>query len=150
ALGLSRHTIKNYLFRIFDKLGVSSRTELLYLTMSTSQAQVEKTNGEAKNEFAELLEAAEIGDCSAQIRLTEHYGRSNGALADPVSAYVWCLRSEKIAASMRNQIEASKNILRQSLSLQQVAEAERAAADWEPTVKKHQAGSTAQTAMADA
>jgi two-component system, NarL family, nitrate/nitrite response regulator NarL len=33
-LGLSEHTVKNYLFRAFDKLGVSSRIELLfYLTM---------------------------------------------------------------------------------------------------------------------
>jgi DNA-binding NarL/FixJ family response regulator len=32
-LGLSEHTVKNYLFRAFEKLGVSSRTELLfYLT----------------------------------------------------------------------------------------------------------------------
>jgi two-component system, NarL family, nitrate/nitrite response regulator NarL len=32
-LGLSEHTVKNYLFRAFDKLGVSSRVELLfYLT----------------------------------------------------------------------------------------------------------------------
>src|SRR5947209_1307389 len=30
-LGLSRHTVKNYLFRIFDKVGVSSRVELLHL-----------------------------------------------------------------------------------------------------------------------
>jgi DNA-binding NarL/FixJ family response regulator len=28
ALQLSEHTIKNYLFRIFDKLGVSNRVEL--------------------------------------------------------------------------------------------------------------------------
>jgi two-component system, NarL family, nitrate/nitrite response regulator NarL len=33
-LGLSQHTIKNYLFRIFDKLGVSSRMELMFLTMN--------------------------------------------------------------------------------------------------------------------
>jgi DNA-binding NarL/FixJ family response regulator len=32
-LGLSEHTVKNYLFRAFEKLGVSSRVELLfYLT----------------------------------------------------------------------------------------------------------------------
>jgi DNA-binding NarL/FixJ family response regulator len=33
-LGLSRHTIKNHLFKIFDKLGASNRTELLFLTLS--------------------------------------------------------------------------------------------------------------------
>lgn len=33
-LGLSRHTIKNYLLKIFDKLGVSNRVELLSLTLS--------------------------------------------------------------------------------------------------------------------
>lgn len=34
TLQLSEHTIKNYLFRIFDKLGVSSRTELLLYAMN--------------------------------------------------------------------------------------------------------------------
>jgi two-component system, NarL family, nitrate/nitrite response regulator NarL len=34
TLGLSEHTVKNYLFRAFEKLGVSSRVELLfYLTI---------------------------------------------------------------------------------------------------------------------
>jgi DNA-binding NarL/FixJ family response regulator len=33
-LGVSPHTIKNYLFRIFDKIGVSSRIELIYYAMS--------------------------------------------------------------------------------------------------------------------
>jgi DNA-binding NarL/FixJ family response regulator len=32
-LQLSQHTIKNYLFRVFDKLGVSSRVELLCMTL---------------------------------------------------------------------------------------------------------------------
>lgn len=33
-LRLSQHTVKNHLFRIFDKLGVSSRVELLFMTAS--------------------------------------------------------------------------------------------------------------------
>lgn len=33
-LQLSQHTVKNHLFRIFDKLGVSSRVELLFMTAS--------------------------------------------------------------------------------------------------------------------
>jgi DNA-binding NarL/FixJ family response regulator len=33
-MALSQHTIKNYLFRVFDKLGVSSRVELLFMTLS--------------------------------------------------------------------------------------------------------------------
>ncbi len=32
--GLSPHTVKNCLFRVFDKLGVSNRVELLLMTMS--------------------------------------------------------------------------------------------------------------------
>ena len=35
TLNLSEHTIKNYLFRIYDKLGVSSRTELLLYVMNS-------------------------------------------------------------------------------------------------------------------
>ena len=37
-LGLSQHTIKNYLFRVYDKLGVSSRLELLFMTLSHAGA----------------------------------------------------------------------------------------------------------------
>jgi DNA-binding NarL/FixJ family response regulator len=36
-MNLSEHTIKNYLFRIFDKLGVSSRVELVLYAVSNSK-----------------------------------------------------------------------------------------------------------------
>ena len=40
-LSLSEHTVKNYLFHIFDKLGVSSRVELvLYAVSSTKRSPV--------------------------------------------------------------------------------------------------------------
>ena len=137
SLGLSRHTIKNYLFRIFDKMGVSSRTELLYLTMSNGQPRVdESSNGTADGDFANLLKAAESGQGWAQLRLAEHYSQSNGHARDAVSAYMWCLLSETAAASMRVQITAHKASLSQSMSPQQLAEAEQKAADWLRDTKK--------------
>lgn len=38
-LGLSEHTIKKYLFRIFDKLGVSTRVELVLYAMNHGSAR---------------------------------------------------------------------------------------------------------------
>jgi DNA-binding NarL/FixJ family response regulator len=44
-LGLSEHTVKNYLFRAFEKLGVSSRVELLfYLTLRGHTFSATKTD----------------------------------------------------------------------------------------------------------
>ena len=33
-LGLSEHTVKKYMFRIFDKLGISTRVELVLYAVS--------------------------------------------------------------------------------------------------------------------
>ncbi len=37
-LNLSEHTVKNYLFRIFDKLGISTRVELVLYTLNYKKA----------------------------------------------------------------------------------------------------------------
>jgi DNA-binding NarL/FixJ family response regulator len=59
-LGLSEHTIKNYLFRIFDKLGVSSRVELaLYAVSSTKRAQ--SADAQANGKWSGIAEYLEIG-----------------------------------------------------------------------------------------
>lgn len=48
-LNLSEHTVKNYLFRIFDKLGVSSRVELvLYAMTSSKRLQISIAESEQK------------------------------------------------------------------------------------------------------
>jgi DNA-binding NarL/FixJ family response regulator len=50
-LGLTEHTVKNYLFRIFDKLGVSKRVEVVlyaYSLGTTPSAATPPTNGEKK------------------------------------------------------------------------------------------------------
>jgi DNA-binding CsgD family transcriptional regulator len=38
-LGLSEHTIKKYMLRIFDKLGVSTRVELLLYAISNGESR---------------------------------------------------------------------------------------------------------------
>jgi DNA-binding NarL/FixJ family response regulator len=50
-LGLTEHTVKNYLFRIFDKLGVSKRVEVVLYAYSLGTTHAEATpptNGEKK------------------------------------------------------------------------------------------------------
>jgi DNA-binding NarL/FixJ family response regulator len=36
-LGLTEHTVSNYLFRIYEKLGISSRVELVLYTLKHKQ-----------------------------------------------------------------------------------------------------------------
>ena len=45
-LGLSEHTIRNYLFRVFDKLGVSTRVELVLYCLQERQAKTAENGGE--------------------------------------------------------------------------------------------------------
>ena len=42
-LSLSEHTVKNYVFRVFEKLGISSRVELVHYALAQAEEQSPKT-----------------------------------------------------------------------------------------------------------
>jgi DNA-binding NarL/FixJ family response regulator len=59
-LGLSRHTVKNYLFHIFEKLGISTRIELVLFILS--QAPLSETRNDLTPALAEESAANRLSD----------------------------------------------------------------------------------------
>jgi len=144
-LGLSQHTVKNYLFRIFDKLGVSSRIELLFMALSQEskpQAMLSGwltgcTEGIRRNGMAlqECQRAAEQGSPIAQLVLAQVYGSRKQSAADIMLAYKWYLIANA------QMFQASK-ALKEGMSIEQQLQAEKLAADWLRRGQKLPAAST--------
>jgi len=130
-LKLSQHTVKNYLFRVFDKLGVSSRVELLFMTLSQSgsgQAPVPdglngSDHGSFPDEFAMLQKAAEAGLPAAQLALAQLYLVRRTDPQDIVDAYTWYL----IALERASQ---AKGLITKMLTAKQIEEAQEKASVW--------------------
>jgi len=138
-LGLSQHTVKNYLFRVFDKLGVSSRIELLYMTLNQPKEQQSvlqhllKTPGNGHHHddtaFSLCQKAAERGLAAAQLALAQMYFARQTEPKDLVFAYMWYLVAQDRASRARNQIN-------KMMTMEQLVEAERRAAAWLAESKK--------------
>ena len=54
-LNLTEHTVKNYLFRIFDKLGVSSRVEVVLYAFNLDRASAQPARGTVTGEGRSLM-----------------------------------------------------------------------------------------------
>jgi len=102
-LSLSRHTVKNYLFRIFDKLGVSNRVELIFLTFSRN---------------------SEIQQGKVLARPVYLSSRS-AASQDGATAYLQCLIDERDILVQEAQISERKRKLAASLTREQISRAEQ-------------------------
>jgi two-component system, NarL family, nitrate/nitrite response regulator NarL len=132
-LGLSEHTVKNYLFRVYDKLGVSSRIELLFMTISRGgPAESEVSTASKKGVDQELQSAsilagyqraAEQGVPMAQLELARYYWTRRSDARDLVQAYRWYL------IVTRQLSRTAENVAR-ALTTDQLTQAEQMAADW--------------------
>ena len=138
-LGLSQHTIKNYLFRVFDKLGVSSRVELLFMTLSqaspaqsllpTLLANPASGNHHDKATLGICQKGAEQGLPTAQLALAQIYSARRSGPKDLVSAYMWYL-------IVNEQIARARNHVNKAMTMEQLLEAEQKAADWMKTTRR--------------
>ena len=127
-LGLSKHTIKNYLLRIFDKVGVSNRMELLFFTLSQAPALSGSAPVAAANPIPpKPATSTEEDSPLARLKLAEHYSLGDGIPRDQVSAYMWCLLAERSNLDINCQIDAMKRAIAMNLRPDQITEAEHRA-----------------------
>src|SRR5579859_5460231 len=126
-LGLSQHTIKNHLFRIFDKLGVSNRIELLFVTLNQNNAAAHPgyqdilAAGSGATDPASRMaceKAAEHGILAAQLTLAQNAWAGHNGDHDAVRAYLWY-------SVALDQLTQSKNSIKKALNPADLAEAER-------------------------
>ena len=131
-LHLSQHTIKNCLFRIFDKLGVSNRVELLFMTLSQErhaqsvfQHFLNEEAYESLQDEATLIatqNAADQGVVIAQLALAQFYSAHRTNLTNALNGYMWYLiASEQIS-------QAYKDATR-GLTMDQLLQAEQMATE---------------------
>jgi len=133
-LGLSQHTVKNYLFRIFDKLGVSSRVELLFLALSQSANSGDALSSEIPENLldgrltdeatlASLKNKAEKGSPAAQLALAQSYLSRRSRPDDLVEAYTWFV----IASERTSQ---ARSLVTRMLTSKQIDDAQQKASEW--------------------
>ena len=128
-LSLSQHTVKNYLFRVFDKLGASNRIELLFMTLShnsSSQPMLKHYTDDGLQDGSTLAgyqQAAELGVPIAQLALAQMFWNRKASSKDIVQAYKWYL-------IVSGQVSQTSKAVSQAMTMEQLLHAEQMAADW--------------------
>lgn len=141
-LGLSRHTVKNYLFRIFDKIGVSSRMELLHLALrqpATVRESLRQQDKDNSSGFERCRKAAENGSPEARMALAEQYcsKQGQGTSRDYVAAFMWYLLSERSIANLRQRANSAKAKLARQMTSEEIREAQARAGEWLKEPEEH-------------
>jgi two-component system nitrate/nitrite response regulator NarL len=136
-LTLSENTVKNYLFRIFEKLGISNRVELILYAASQLEEQRSddhKSNG-ASNGLGttKTLEAKIVCEAvekfaSPYYVLGEAYLKGNDVVQDKKSALMWFIVAESITQEFSSKARDAREQLQSELNKRDVAVAQRRAA----------------------
>jgi DNA-binding NarL/FixJ family response regulator len=152
-LGLSENTVKNYLFRVFDKLGISSRVELILyaVTHLGSVPRVERSErptalDKGESLFALCHEAAQHF-VLPQYAMGKMYYDGRGVARDPETAYMWFCIAENLFREIESNIQEAKLESEHELPVEKLEGGRRRASQWMkayPSVSKALAGATVQ------
>ena len=138
-MSLSPHTIKNYIFRIFDKMGVSSRVELLFLILSQNNDN-KREDTERSGRFDRLddraiptlIDEAEQGSPTAELALAHAYALRSDKPENVSSAYKWY-------SIVSERITHAQSLLAKKMTSEELEESEREARFWLARTKQAQA-----------
>jgi DNA-binding NarL/FixJ family response regulator len=129
-LGLSENTVKNYLFRIFDKVGVSTRVELIMYAIGNLAQQANRGSPGTEVESSGSPEAAAEQLITSLSSLEEMHRSGRGSPRNPGSVYMCLLVAQELSAQVQINSRAAANALQPELTPRQRLQAERAAERW--------------------
>ena len=130
ALRLSEHTVKNYLFRIFEKLGVSNRMELLFFLSAHlkdavySPTALDAAGGDT-NCLEAYLKAAEKGWVTAQFIVGSAYFEGRGTAKNEHIAYYWLRKAEEHSSELRERSRMLIQEIKAKMTLEDVEAVEK-------------------------
>jgi DNA-binding NarL/FixJ family response regulator len=131
-LGLTEHTIKNYLCHVFDKLGVSNRFELLFLLFKECNAQATGRGGAPfGSEIGHPIEtylAAEEGSAAAQFALGLAHLEGHCVEKNGFSAYYWLRVAEENSCDLGRRSRALVEQLRSAVKTDEIEALEQSVA----------------------
>jgi DNA-binding NarL/FixJ family response regulator len=124
-LELSEHTVKNYLFRVFEKLGVSNRFELLFLLFKECNRQTTgridaRLGTESGNAIETYLRAAEEGVVAAQFIVGLAHLEGYSVDKDERSAYYWLRMAEENSCTIKQRSHALVEELRSRVKMDDI------------------------------
>jgi two-component system nitrate/nitrite response regulator NarL len=111
---LSEHTVKNHLFRIYSKLGVSSRLEVMFTVLSRRQSSpaeppISPQRGNVPNDDTALFQwYKQLADDSpfCQYMIGKMYLEGRGVTRDEVAGYMWLFLAELSANKVATRSRA--------------------------------------------
>ena len=131
TLGMSEHTVKNHLLRIYAKLGVDNRIGVMFSLLGRDPGREPTGNFPASGSDAEQFQwylQCSQRSAQAQYMLGKMCSEGSGTGQDPFAAYTWLLRSERGAADLLNKCRAIREVLGGHLTPEQRKRAETSAA----------------------